>query len=210
MYKKIQLFIQNFFLIKKIISVQKYNSFEFNSIIKQSKIRVNGKDNEIKIADGNFKRVRIGIDGNSNKVLIDKDVYIRNLTIIIQGNNHTLFIGSKTEIGGANIVCCGQNTTIKIGENCLIASDINIKSCDGHSIYHDNRVINHSKDIFIRNHVWIGQSVSILKGVTIEENTIIGMHSLVTAGKFESNVVLGGSPARVLKNNVTWGKESTL
>ncbi|QOY51422.1 acyltransferase [Candidatus Sulfurimonas baltica] len=209
-YKTILLILQKYLLVKNSFRSSKYNRLHIMSILRHSKIRVSGIDNSVELCDGNFKRVKIGIDGNNNKITIKKDTYIRNLEIIMQGSNHTLCIGQRTEIGGATIVCCGENSRILIGDDCLLASNIDIKSCDGHSIYKNNEVINNSKDIIINNNVWIAQHVNILKGVTIGNNSVIGINSLLTSNIFESNVVIAGVPAKVIKRNITWGKERTL
>ena len=98
---------------------------------------------------------------------------------------------------------------VYLGEDCLLASNINIKSCDGHSIYQDGIVINNSQSVNIGKNVWIAQDVNILKGVEIGDNSIVGINSLVTSNKYPSNVILGGIPAKIIKKNIHWGKEST-
>lgn len=145
MYKKILMTLQIYMIIKKPWKTVKQNSLIIMSILKSSKIRVNGKENIVKIGSGNFKRIKIGIDGNNNSISIDEDVYIRNLELIVQGNDHIINIGKRVEIGGASIVCCGENSKVDLGNDRLLASNINIKSCDGHAIYQNDNVINNSK-----------------------------------------------------------------
>lgn len=199
-----------YFIIKKPWKVLKHNGLIIIPILKSSKIRVNGEGNRLKIDTGNFKRLKIGIDGNNNSIVIDEGVYSRDFEIIVQGNNHSVYIGKKVEIGGANIVCCGENSKIHIGNNCLLASNINIKSCDGHSIYQNDKLINNSKEVVIGDNVWIAQDVNILKGVSIGNNSVVGISSLVTSNIFPSNVILGGVPAKIIKRNINWSKEGTL
>jgi len=45
---------------------------------------------------------------------------------------------------------------------------------------------------------WIGQNVTILPGVELGDNVIVGANSLVNKS-FGSNVIIGGIPARVIK-----------
>ena len=106
-------------------------------------------------------------------------------------------------------MCCGENSTVYLGEDCLLASNINIKSCDGHSICQDGIVINNSQSVNIGKNVWIAQDVNILKGVEIGNDSIVGINSLVTSNKYPSNVILGGVPAKIIKKNIHWKKEST-
>lgn len=46
--------------------------------------------------------------------------------------------------------------------------------------------------------VWLGVTVTVLKGVTIGENTVVAAGSLVTCS-LPADVVAGGMPAKVLK-----------
>ena len=51
----------------------------------------------------------------------------------------------------------------------------------------------------IGRNVWIGDKVTILGGVTIGDNVIIGAGSIVTLD-IPSNSLAGGSPARVIRS----------
>lgn len=63
--------------------------------------------------------------------------------------------------------------------------------------------INPSKDITVGERVWIGSKVSVLKGVEIGDSSIVGSGSVVT-GKYESNVVIAGNPAKIIKRQIDW------
>lgn len=52
--------------------------------------------------------------------------------------------------------------------------------------------------ITVGSHVWIGANVSVLPGVTVGDNTIIGAGSVVTKD-IPSGVVAVGNPCRVLR-----------
>lgn len=47
-------------------------------------------------------------------------------------------------------------------------------------------------------------SVDILKGASINDNSIIGFKSLVTKKYTEKNVIIAGSPAKIIKTNINW------
>jgi lipopolysaccharide O-acetyltransferase len=55
-----------------------------------------------------------------------------------------------------------------------------------------------AKHVIIEDNVWIGESVSILPGVTIGEGTIVGANSVVTKS-LPANVIAVGSPAKPIK-----------
>ena len=69
-----------------------------------------------------------------------------------------------------------------------------------------NKVLNIGKIIKIGNHVWIGRRVDLLKGTKINDNSIVGFGSVVTGNIDESNVVIAGFPAKVIKTGVNWSR----
>ena len=50
----------------------------------------------------------------------------------------------------------------------------------------------------IENNVWIGENVSILPGVEIGENAILGANSVITKNVPKDSIV-AGNPAKVIK-----------
>lgn len=54
------------------------------------------------------------------------------------------------------------------------------------------------ENVTIGNNVWIGGRVTILKGVNIGDNAVIGAGSVVTKDVPE-NAIVGGNPARVIR-----------
>ena len=88
-------------------------------------------------------------------------------------------------------------------------NNIEIRTGDSHSIIDkkDNIRINHAKSITINNHVWIGAHSSILKGTCINNNSIVATRSVVTKVFNEENIIIGGIPAKQIKNNINWLKE---
>jgi acetyltransferase-like isoleucine patch superfamily enzyme len=90
---------------------------------------------------------------------------------------------------------------IEIGDNVVIARFVSIldhdhafKSEDGNFEFNGYNFA----PIKIGNNVWIGDKVTILKGVTIGDNVVIAANAVVTKD-IPSNVIAGGIPARVLK-----------
>ena len=52
--------------------------------------------------------------------------------------------------------------------------------------------------ITLEDNVWLGGSVTVLPGVTIGRNTVVGAGSVVTKS-LPSNVVVAGNPARIIR-----------
>lgn len=118
--------------------------------------------------------------------------------------------GGRLEIGSnfnANKNCTlWCNERIAIGENVLLGYQVYLRDDDGHSIMTDGVLAEKSKSIVIGNHVWCSANVSILKGVVIADDSVVGYNSCVFGQFEESNVLLGGYPAKVLKKNIQWKK----
>lgn len=68
-----------------------------------------------------------------------------------------------------------------------------------HDVNNFNKLI--AKPIRIGNNCWITTNVTILGGVTIGNNTIIGAGSVVTKD-IPSNVFADGNPCQVIKSIV--------
>ena len=86
---------------------------------------------------------------------------------------------------------------IEIGDNTLIGPNTGIYTAC-HPVDKDDRLngLEYGKSIKIGNNVWIGGNCTILPGVTIGDNTVIGAGSVVTKS-IESNVVAYGNPCEV-------------
>jgi acetyltransferase-like isoleucine patch superfamily enzyme len=87
-------------------------------------------------------------------------------------------------------------TTLEIGENTIWAFNVCIQT-GNHDLY--DRNVYHTKSVKIGKNCWIGNNATILSGVELGDNVTVGANSVVTKS-FPSNVVIGGVPARVLKN----------
>lgn len=88
--------------------------------------------------------------------------------------------------------------TITIGDNVLIGPNCNIFTTN-HPLESKLRKSTISKPIVIANDVWIGGNVTILPGITINANSIVGAGSVVTKD-VPKNVIVAGNPAKIIRN----------
>ena len=150
---------------------------------------------------------------DNSTVSIGKNCSIINLqTIPYIDNCNQLIIGENFNCVGCKIYLHdGNNNFIKIGKDCLFSFDIILWPHDGHPIYKKGtkEIINNPKDgVYIRDHVWVGRGVSLLKNTYIDNNTVIGANSLVCKSfKGQTNVVIAGNPAKIIKEDIDWDKE---
>ena len=172
------------------------------------------------------------IIGNNNKIEIDDSAIFNNITFYIRGDNNTIAIGKKVRFnrGGsiwledyyceatigdfstfedAHIAVTEPNSKINIGKDCMFAYDIDLRTGDSHSIINSltNERINHARNINIGNHVWIASHVSILKGVLISDNSVVATRAVVTKSFEEENILIGGIPAKKIKENINWDRQ---
>ncbi|WP_293893637.1 acyltransferase [Flavobacterium sp.] len=171
------------------------------------KLDVIGNNNKITIGSSIVMNSTIYIRGNNNTLTIENQCHINNTNFRIEDDNGVLSIGNKTSIEGANFIIAENNKNIIIGEDCMFSSGIQIEASDSHTIFDidSNERINFGEDIIIGNHVWLGRFVTILKGVTINDNCIIGTKSLVTKST-DTNGLYVGIPAKKIKDNVNWNR----
>lgn len=85
---------------------------------------------------------------------------------------------------------------IEIKNNCVLASEVSIITHD-HSI---NKVTDKGSNLFgrvvIGNNCFLGHRSTILYGVELADNIIIGSGSVVVSSFHESNIIIAGNPAK--------------
>ena len=95
------------------------------------------------------------------------------------------------------LISVKESTHLTIGEELMLSRNVKIMTSDGHPIYQNGMVINDAKDISIGKKCWCGDSVTILKGVSIGRGSVVGINSTLTHF-IEENVVAVGNPAKVV------------
>ncbi|MEO8238583.1 MAG: acyltransferase [Flavobacterium sp.] len=110
-------------------------------------------------------------------------------------------------IGSGGYINCNTNLIImhrlQIGDNCAISWNCQFLDEDFHEIKYSGKKPTQNS-IVIGNDVWIGCGVKIYKGTVIPNGSIIASDTIVK-GVFEiENSLIGGNPARVIKEGVRW------
>lgn len=177
-----------------------------NCLVKKCNINIKGQNNKILIRDHCLiNKCNINIVGNNNTILVDQRVSAVKCEIHIEDNDNLASIGKGTHICGQTHLACIEGSKILIGENCLFSSEITFRTGDSHSILDfDGKRINPSKSIVIGTHVWIGNKTIITKGVKIADNSIVATGSVVTKQFKQSNIIIGGNPAKIIKKDIKW------
>lgn len=193
-------------LSKKIYGNNNIVSSRSNHLIR-SKIIIDGDNNQIFISDNcRIRDSRFYIKGNNNVIHLDSSVTMNFGDIWIEDNNSKISIGENTYFTSRFHMACMEGTAIEIGESCLIAADVIFRTGDSHSILdvETGKRVNKSANITIADKVWIGSRATVNKGVHVSANSIVASNSVVTKKFDESNVVIAGVPANIVKRGVTW------
>jgi maltose O-acetyltransferase len=98
---------------------------------------------------------------------------------------------------GCTILDCN---IVKIGDNCMLAPHVCISAAT-HPLEVERRARGEefTAPITIGDNVWIGANATICPGVTLGNGVVVGAGAVVTKS-FPDNVVVGGVPAKILKN----------
>lgn len=88
---------------------------------------------------------------------------------------------------------------VTIGDNCLIGPQVGIyTACHPLDPIERNSGKEFAQPITIGDNCWIGGHATINPGVTLGDNVVVASGAVVTKS-FGDNVVIGGNPARILK-----------
>jgi acetyltransferase-like isoleucine patch superfamily enzyme len=123
--------------------------------------------------------------------------------IVAKGGGH-IEINEGVCMSGCTIY---SMDSIKIGKNTDIGSGSKIIDNDFHPLPYSERVPEQLEKvkkcpIVIGEGCFIGANSIILKGTTIGKNVVVGAGSVV-CGSFPDNVIIGGNPARIIRENKT-------
>ncbi|MGJ8735336.1 acyltransferase [Zobellia laminariae] len=194
---------------------------------------IKGKNNSIEIdASSRLLNCKIDIVGNSNKISIKEESILNNVVIFIRGNQNNivlskevkfnragelwieddhceLYIGKNSTFEDTHIAVTEPSSKVTIGADCMFANAIDVRTGDSHSIIDilSNKRINYAKNITIGNHVWVGAHSCILKGGSVADNSIVATRSVITNSFNQTNIIIGGIPAKKIKDNITWDRE---
>lgn len=180
-------------------------SFRYNGILQL------GQNSSVK---GSFY---ISAPKKNNKITVGENCSLF-CKVFFENENAQIKIGDNVYIGKSELYSIKG---IEIGNNVLISWGVVIYDHNSHSLsskerYNDiiavnkniqeGKAISYGKDwinvksekIIISDNVWIGMESMILKGVSIGENSIVAARSVVTKN-VPPNVVVGGNPAKIIK-----------
>jgi acetyltransferase-like isoleucine patch superfamily enzyme len=119
------------------------------------------------------------------------------------GERAEVSIGDYSSIWYGTVISARHEITI--GSHCAISWNCTIIDNDMHEIVGCGTGAPARKNPAVRigDHVWIGASAIVLKGVTIGENSVVAAGALVTRD-VAPNTLVAGAPAKPVRTIAGW------
>lgn len=173
---------------------------------------IEGEGHIIQISEGCLlEDTSIYIRGKNNKIVFEENCMVgEECSFWMEGENITIVIGANTTFTYGVHMCAQENdASIVVGKDCMFSNNIILRTSDSHPMYdlHTGKRINSPANVSIGDHVWIAPNTKIMKGAVVGDGTIIGSDTMVSKS-IPANVLAVGHPAKVVKTDVTWSRES--
>lgn len=178
------------------------------------RMEINGNENEIYIGrllvEGSCE-IRSG--GDKGRIEIDDMWVNEGLSILNGAELGARSVGAVCKIGkgvtaeSLTLLNYHSGSEVRIGDECMIGSRVMVMNSDTHPIYSldTGEIINRpQRSLVIGNHVWLGMYAMIMKGAVVPDGCVVGSNATVARPFEESNVILAGCPARIVRQNVRW------
>lgn len=165
-------------------------------------------------------------------VLVVVGAHMQWLTSMhVGGDGATIFLGRSCVLTAGEVYCGGDSTIVLHGPvvatrsaivdarnggsivaepDQLWAAHVYLATDDMHRLedLHTRERLNpFGAHIRLGPHVWLGRDVVVTGHAEIGEGAVIGMRSLVRGQKVPPHTVAVGSPARVVREDVTWSHD---
>jgi len=133
------------------------------------------------------KRLTLRSSSTSNLIGVNRPCIISTFS-----HGAKLLIGDNCGFSGTVIGCFKE---VVIGNNVMAGANTLITDGDWHP---DDSRTSDSRPVTLGNNVWLGINVTVLKGVRIGENSVVGAGSIVTSD-IPANVIAAGTPCRIIR-----------
>ena len=148
-----------------------------------------------------------GIAANKSQIWLEQGcVTFKGAASFAEGfsirNNGNLVFGDSFGGGKNGFISCTKE--IVFGNDILMAWNSTVRDSDGHTVLYDGIPQEPLRSIHIGDHVWLAAESKVLKGVTIMRNSIVAYGSLVTKSFEKDGILIGGIPAKLIKEGVNW------
>lgn len=114
-----------------------------------------------------------------------------------------LWLGDRFHINAESTIVCKKG--VRFGDDCLLSWDVLVMDSDYHKLLaKDGSHRNPDEEVVVGDHVWIGCRCLLNKGTRIASGSVVAAQSVVTGTFSQENVLLAGSPARIVGQGISW------
>lgn len=154
-------------------------------------------------------------------------------SVLVGGDGATVFIGPATFMTAADLYC-GAGSTLVLNSHVVATGKAIVDARNGGSIVAQPdqlwaagaylatddmhrledlatgaRLNPYGAHIRLGRHVWLGRDAILGGHVEIGEGAVVGTRSLVRNQKVPAHTAVAGTPARVIREGITWRGEDT-
>ena len=176
------------------------------SIMRNSMIVFRGSRNILVFEEGvNLEDSEIVFNGDDSIVFLCNSRYPYKLDATVN-YNCVLYMGRDNYMNGVMHVSLSEQKHFFVGNEGRFSFGIWVRTADPHLIYDSESMkrINPSQSVYIGDHVWIGQEVTLLKGTQIDSGSIIGAAAVLSGKRVPHNTIFAGNPAREIRHGIFW------
>jgi acetyltransferase-like isoleucine patch superfamily enzyme len=150
------------------------------------------------------------VQGRNCIVVIAEGCRIKQLELVVRRENSVVWIGPGTT-WESGIVLNSTGNIIVLGKDCMVSNGVRIRTSDSHGIFDaaTGEALNEPRDVFVGDHVWLGNSCRVNKGSVIGNGTVVGQTSVVS-GRLDPNAIYAGVPARKLREGIVWSRTTNI
>lgn len=148
--------------------------------------------------------IRFGA-GDEAKILFCGSVRMAKGTYLCVDRGKLSFGDNFTSNDNLYISC---NKKISFGNDVLIGWGVGIRDSDNHTISVNGISKKSVGEVHIGNHVWIASYADILKNTFVGNDSVIAYRALTSKNYQGDNQLIGGVPAKVISENISWENEA--
>lgn len=151
---------------------------------------------------GGKGQIHVVLGGDNLRLLVGAGTVLR--AGIHLATKATAFIGDHTTMGQARL--SASYADLVVGDDCQFSEDVVVQASDQHSLVDaaSGEVIHtQRRHVRIGRHVWLGRRVMVQPDVTLGNGCVVESGAVVT-GDVAANTLVGGAPAGVLREGVSW------
>ena len=176
---------------------------------------------------------RLALYPFSGAVLVVAADLTNVVSLLLGGDEATVFLGPRTELTAGDLYCGARSAVILNGgvvatrgaiidarnggaivaqSDQLWAANVYLATDDMHrleDVATGERINPYGATIRLGGHVWLGRDVMVTGHVEIGDGAVVGARSLVRGQKVAAQTVVAGTPARVIREGVTWREDDT-